>query len=83
VHAPPCLASCCAVLAQDAANDDHSAKLYGHVTHVQFKQCLSVKVSGGRGGHGCAICSRMHHSATHVTPTHNLAPTARAGLAHT
>lgn len=29
----------------DAAMDDHSAKLYGHVTHTQFKQCLSVKVS--------------------------------------
>jgi hypothetical protein len=28
----------------DAAQDDHSTKLYGHVTHTQFKQCLSVKV---------------------------------------
>jgi hypothetical protein len=34
----------------DAAQDDHSTKLYGHVTHTQFKQCLSVKVrsSGNR-----------------------------------
>jgi hypothetical protein len=30
----------------DAAQDDHSTKLYGHVTHTQFKQCLSVKVGG-------------------------------------
>uniref|UniRef100_A0A383W0A7 Uncharacterized protein n=2 Tax=Tetradesmus obliquus TaxID=3088 RepID=A0A383W0A7_TETOB len=29
----------------DAAQDDHSTKLYGHVTHTQFKQCLSVKVN--------------------------------------
>lgn len=42
----------------DAAQDDHSAKLYGHVTHTQFKQCLNVKVGcawgtvGGRGGGG-------------------------------
>ncbi|GBF96228.1 hypothetical protein Rsub_08773 [Raphidocelis subcapitata] len=28
----------------DAAQDDHSAKLYGHVTASQFKQCLNVKV---------------------------------------
>eukprot|EP00877_Chromochloris_zofingiensis_P005200 jgi/Chrzof1/14681/Cz09g11260.t1 len=28
----------------DAAQDDHSAKLYGHVTIPQFKQCLNVKV---------------------------------------
>eukprot|EP00775_Hariotina_reticulata_P008738 gene8738-8918_t len=29
----------------DAARDDHSTKLYGHVTHTQFKQCLGVKVN--------------------------------------
>ncbi|KAI8475036.1 MAG: flagellar associated protein [Monoraphidium minutum] len=28
----------------DAAQDDHSAKLYGHVTAPQFKQVLNVKV---------------------------------------
>ncbi|KIY94280.1 hypothetical protein MNEG_13681 [Monoraphidium neglectum] len=28
----------------DAAADDHSAKLYGHVTAPQFKQVLNVKV---------------------------------------
>jgi hypothetical protein len=38
----------------DAAQDDHSAKLYGHVTYAQFKQCLSVKVGVvyvSRGAH--------------------------------
>lgn len=28
----------------DAAADDHSAKLYGHVTIPQFRQCLSTKL---------------------------------------
>jgi hypothetical protein len=28
----------------DAAQDDNSSKLYGHVTHTQFKQCLDVKL---------------------------------------
>eukprot|EP00798_Chlamydomonas_sp_ICE-L_P014568 gene14568-20611_t len=28
----------------DAASDDNSAKLFGHVTHTQFKQCMSTKL---------------------------------------
>ncbi|GFH32830.1 uncharacterized protein HaLaN_32117, partial [Haematococcus lacustris] len=28
----------------DAAADDHSAKLFGHVTIPQFRQCLSTKL---------------------------------------
>jgi hypothetical protein len=28
----------------DAANDDHSAKLFGHVTRIQFKQCMNTKL---------------------------------------
>lgn len=28
----------------DCALDDHSAKLFGHVTHTQFKQCINVKL---------------------------------------
>lgn len=28
----------------DAAQDDHSTKLYGHVTTTQFRQCLSTKL---------------------------------------
>lgn len=38
----------------DAAQDDHSAKLYGHVTIPQFKQCLNVKV-----GQRCLPCSEI------------------------
>lgn len=28
----------------DSAEDDHSAKLFGHVTYTQFKQCINVKL---------------------------------------
>jgi hypothetical protein len=28
----------------DAAKDDHSAKMHGHVTIPQFRQCLSTKL---------------------------------------
>eukprot|EP00983_Pelagomonas_calceolata_P005569 182259-Pelagomonas_calceolata.AAC.2 len=39
----------------DAAADDHSVKLYGHVTISQFRQCISTKLDLHLTDHEAAV----------------------------
>jgi len=39
----------------DAAQDDHSTKLYGHVTMTQFRQCISTKLQLHLTDHEAAV----------------------------
>ncbi len=47
----------------DASKDDHSAKLFGHVTASQFRQCINVKLGLRVGGQARAgpRCGRCGH----------------------
>jgi hypothetical protein len=47
----------------DAAQDDNSSKLYGHVTATQFKQCLDVKLGLSISNSEASLCHTVCHPA--------------------
>jgi hypothetical protein len=63
------------------AQDDHSAKLYGHVTAPQFKQVLNVKVGPDQNTHAIRLFkdSRHHGVRTGVGAERALWPKERPG----
>jgi hypothetical protein len=54
----------------DAAKDDHSAKLFGHVTVSQFRQCINVKLGLRVGGQACgAVACQVSLRVLHACAT--------------